>query len=60
MRSKEDFRSDDIVKRELLDDVVADYGKKPDMVFEDRPRVVKMWRDNGIFVFDVKQKDEDF
>jgi hypothetical protein len=60
MRSKDDYRSDDIVKRELLDDIVADYGKKPDMVFEDRPRVVKMWRDNGIFVFDVKQKDEDF
>jgi hydroxymethylpyrimidine pyrophosphatase-like HAD family hydrolase len=60
MRSKDDYRSDDIVKRELLDDIVADFGKKPDMVFEDRPRVVKMWRDNGIFVFDVKQKDENF
>jgi hypothetical protein len=60
MRSKDDFRTDDIVKRELLDDIVADFGKKPDMVFEDRPRVVKMWRDNGIFVFDVKQNEEDF
>jgi len=60
MRKAEDFRSDDIVKQEILDEIIADYGKKPDMVFDDRPRVVKMWRDNGIFVFDVYQGEEDF
>lgn len=60
MRKADDFRSDDIVKQEILDQIVLDYGKKPDMVFDDRPRVVKMWRDNGIFVFNVYQGEEDF
>jgi hydroxymethylpyrimidine pyrophosphatase-like HAD family hydrolase len=60
MRKADDFRSDDIVKREMLDDIIADYGKKPDMVFDDRPRVVRMWRDAGIFVFNVYQGEEDF
>ena len=60
MRKADDFRGDDIVKREILDEIIADYGKKPDMVFDDRPRVVRMWRDNGIFVFNVYQSDEDF
>lgn len=60
MRKADDYRSDDIVKQEILDQIVIDYGKKPDMVFDDRPRVVKMWRDNGIFVFNVYQGTEDF
>jgi hypothetical protein len=60
MRKADDFRSDDIVKREMLDDIISDYGKKPDMVFDDRPRVVRMWRDAGIFVFNVYQGEEDF
>jgi len=60
MRKAGDYRGDDIVKREILDEIIADYGKKPDMVFDDRPRVVKMWRENGIFVFDVYQGEEDF
>jgi hypothetical protein len=60
MRKADDFRSDDIVKQEILEEIIADYGRKPDMVFDDRPRVVKMWRDNGIFVFNVYQGEEDF
>ena len=60
MRKADDFRSDDIVKQEILDQIIADYGKKPDMVFDDRPRVVRMWRDNGIFVFNVYQDEDDF
>jgi len=60
MRKADDYRSDDIVKQEILDEIVSDYGKKPDMVFDDRPRVVRMWRDNGIFVFNVYQGEEDF
>jgi hydroxymethylpyrimidine pyrophosphatase-like HAD family hydrolase len=60
MRKADDFRSDDIVKQEILDQIIADYGRKPDMVFDDRPRVVSMWRRNGIFVFDVYQGEEDF
>jgi phosphoglycolate phosphatase-like HAD superfamily hydrolase len=60
MRKADDYRSDDIVKREMLDQIIADYGRKPDMVFEDRPRVIRMWRDNGIFVFNVYQGEEEF
>lgn len=60
MRKADDFRADDIVKQEILDEIIRDYGKKPDMVFDDRPRVVRMWRDNGIFVFNVYQGEEDF
>ena len=60
MRKADDFRSDDIVKQEILDEIIRDYGKKPDMVFDDRPRVVRMWRDNDIFVFNVYQGEEDF
>ena len=60
MRKADDFRSDDIVKREILDDIIADYGRKPDMVFDDRPRVVRMWREEGIFVFNVYKGEDDF
>jgi uncharacterized HAD superfamily protein len=60
MRAEKDYRSDDIVKKELLDQIVFDWGQKPDIVFDDRPRVVKMWRENGVFVADVYQGTEDF
>ena len=60
MRKADDFRGDDIVKQEILADIVRDFGHKPDMVFDDRPRVIRMWRDNGIFVFNVYQGEEDF
>lgn len=60
MRKADDFRSDDIVKQEILDQIIADYGKKPDMVFDDRKRVVDMWRRNGIWVFDCNQSGQEF
>ena len=60
MRKADDFRSDDIVKQEILDEIIADYGKKPDMVFDDRKRVVDMWRRNGIWVFDCNQSGQEF
>ena len=60
MRKADDFRGDDIVKREILDEMTRAWGRKPDMVFDDRPRVVRMWREEGIFVFNVYQGDEDF
>ena len=60
MRKTDDFRSDDIVKQEILDRIVADYGKLPDMWFDDRPRVVRAVRKRGIFVFNVYQGEEDF
>lgn len=60
MRKADDFRCDSIVKDEFVDEIVADYGKLPDMWFDDRPRVVRAVRARGIFVFDVYQGEEDF
>ena len=47
MRADGDFRDDSIVKLELLQRLRAD-GFEPIMAFDDRDRVVKMWRDNGV------------
>jgi hypothetical protein len=47
MRKQGDRREDDLVKKELLDALRAD-GYEPVMAFDDRDRVVKMWRENGI------------
>lgn len=47
MRADGDRRDDSIVKFELLQKAKAD-GWEPVMAFDDRDRVVKMWRDNGI------------
>lgn len=60
MRRKGDFRDDVVVKKEFLDELVEKYGKKPLFAVDDRPRVVKMWKDNGIFVFDVRQCEEEY
>lgn len=60
MRKSGDYRADDIIKEEILGDIITDYGKKPDLVFDDRPRVVRMWRKNGVFVANVYQGDKDF
>lgn len=47
MRTDGDRRDDSIVKSELMDRLIAD-GYTPIMVFEDRKRVVDMWRARGI------------
>jgi phosphoglycolate phosphatase-like HAD superfamily hydrolase len=45
MREIGDFRPDEVVKKEWLDEVGAENIA---MVFDDRDKVVKMWRENGI------------
>jgi len=60
MRAEKDYRSDDIVKSLLLAHIILDWGKKPDLWFDDRPRVVKMLRESGVFVADVYQGEIDF
>lgn len=52
MRPDNDHRDDAIVKAEWI----ADYGK-PDLVFEDRTRVVQNWRALGIPCYQVAQAD---
>lgn len=46
MRKHKDNRADDIIKEELLDQILAD-GYHPYMVYDDRDRVVAMWRRRG-------------
>ena len=52
MRQKGDHRNDDILKAEWI----AEHGR-PDLVFEDRARVVKMWRSMGVPCFQVADGD---
>lgn len=47
MRKAGDHRNDDVLKSEILDQILAD-GWKPIMAFDDRDRVVKMWRSRGV------------
>lgn len=47
MRKEKDYRADDIVKSELLDQILAD-GWQPWLVVDDRSRVVEMWRARGL------------
>lgn len=56
MRKDNDFRSDDVVKREMLAALRAD-GFDPFLVFDDRDRVVKMWREEGLRCFQVADGD---
>jgi hypothetical protein len=56
MRPEKDYRSDDIVKEELLDQIIKD-GFDPKCVFDDRKRVVDMWRRRGIPCFQVAEGD---
>lgn len=48
MRTARDHRPDDEVKRDFLRG-----GGAPDIIFDDRDRVVAMWRDEGIPCFQV-------
>lgn len=59
MRASKDHRADDLIKAELLEEVLA-AGFEPVAVVDDRPRVVRMWRERGLFVFDVNQSGEEF
>lgn len=52
MRKAGDKRDDDIVKKELLDAFFPDRSLIY-KVIDDRPRVIRMWRDNGLEVVDV-------
>ena len=47
MRPAKDYRSDDIIKFEILNQIRAEHGE-PWMVFDDRNQVVEMWRKNGV------------
>lgn len=54
MRPVGDNTPDDQLKEKWLDKAISE-GKTIDFVVDDRPKVVRMWRRRGIFVFDVNQ-----
>lgn len=56
MRRSGDTRPDEIVKQEILNR----YFKKGNikLVIDDRPKVIRMWRSNGLEVRDVGQGEE--
>lgn len=59
MRPIGNTEPDEVLKERWLDEAIAE-GKKIDFVFDDRPKVVRMWRRRGIFVFNCCQHDEEF
>lgn len=56
MRPAGDFREDSIVKGEMLDAIRVE-GWRPYIVFEDRQRVVDMWRARGLLCAQVAKGD---
>lgn len=56
MRGSSDHRPDEIVKKEMLDNFL-DKSKIQDW-YDDRPKVIRMLRDNGINVTDVGTGEE--
>jgi hypothetical protein len=59
MRPEGDYIPDDELKEKWLDEALSE-GKKIDFVFDDRPKVIRMWCRRGIFVFNCCQHDEEF
>jgi predicted secreted acid phosphatase len=53
MRKARDYRDDAIVKSEIADEIEKEH--EIFCVFDDRQRVVNMWIQRGVFVFDVAQ-----
>jgi hypothetical protein len=71
MRPIGDITPDDILKEKWLDEYLdstsprqweEEYKTKHpiDFVFDDRPKVIRMWRRRGIFVFNCCQHDSEF
>lgn len=59
MRKAGDLRPDEVVKKEIYDTMI-----KPDFhvvaVFDDRPKVIQMWQELGLMVFNVGLFGRDF
>ena len=53
MRQSHDHRPDDELKKEFLDHMLVEDRLRLVAVFDDRDRVVRMWRDNGVMCFQV-------
>ena len=54
MRPQGTFTPDDVLKKGWLDELIEE-GHEIMCVYDDRDKVVKMWRDNGINCFQVAE-----
>lgn len=59
MRELGDFRGDEIIKQEIYANYIEPKYTVT-AVFDDRRKVVRMWRELGLMVFDCNYLDEDF
>ena len=57
MRPEGDYTADDVLKKEWLDAMLLDDRQRLVATFDDRDRVVAMWRANGIACFQVAAGD---
>lgn len=48
MRREGDYRPDTVIKEEWLYQFHQERGFMPTMIFDDRPKVLRMWRSHGI------------
>ncbi len=57
MRDEGDYTQDDILKRQWLDAMSAEDRSRLICIFDDRDKVVKMWRDAGLTCLQVAYGD---
>ena len=57
MRDEGDHSADDDLKKRWLDSMLIDDRNRLVAAFDDRDRVVKMWRDNDVACFQVAPGD---
>lgn len=61
MRNGGDRRADIIIKKEILDAILAKVPKEQiAFVLDDRPSVCRMWKENGLTVYPVRGQVEEF
>ncbi|WP_175760468.1 hypothetical protein [Burkholderia anthina] len=53
MRAEGDYTADDVLKRQWLDAMLIDDRRRLVAVFDDRDKVVEMWREAGVACFQV-------
>lgn len=56
MRWEKNYEPDEVLKYDMLQQLRED-GYNPTLVFDDRDKVVQMWRNNGLRCFQVAQGD---
>lgn len=57
MRNYFDYRDDSIVKQDILNLIKPFLDIDNTIVFDDRKRVIDMWRENWLYVFNCSQKE---